>query len=229
MKKTSSQELSAFLFLNGCYFKDDRQLVRQRLKIKKPSPLIIAVDGGLKFLQQINLKPDHWLSDLDSAPKIKRGFISETEIQIYSSDKDKTDSELALEFCISRKIKDLTIFGWYDGIGETDHMLGNLMLCRHPAVQRSGAFLHFLDSHQEAVLLRDDSMILRDYSDRRVSVVPLDRKIILNETGMRFRAKALEIQAGQTVGLRNMVTAKRATIAVSGRALVVIGPKKGTA
>jgi thiamine pyrophosphokinase len=216
---------TAFLFLNGNYHSDDRALVVRLMRATRPRPLVIAVDGGLTFLQRCGLRPDVWLTDLDSAPRIKKGFIHGTEMLLFSRRKDKTDGELALDFCRGRKITAVTLFGWYDRRYETDHLLGNLMLCRARAVANGALRIRFLDSRQEIIPLRNETLTIRGRRGCRASVVPLSGTIYLTAAGLDYPARNLPIRAGQTIALRNRIVADRAVITVAGQALAIIGRK----
>jgi thiamine pyrophosphokinase len=212
----------AFLFLNGHYYKEDRSMVLSLYRRAKPKPLLVAVDGGLAFIQRIGLRPKYWLTDLDSAPDIKKGFLKNTELLLHQSHKDKTDAELALDFCTRQRISDFTFFGWYDRNDETDHLLGNLMLAHLLKGIRKNIRLRFLGSRQEIHYLHNETKILNSSKERRLSVIPLDRSISLSMRGTEYKAAGLNVREGRTIGLRNRITAGRAVVTVKGSALVII-------
>lgn len=214
---------TAFLFLNGGYQPDDRMLVTRMMRDTHPRPLVIAVDGGLSFLQRCDLRPDVWLTDLDSAPRIKKGFINQTEMLLFPPRKDKTDAELALDFCVRKKMASVTIFGWYDRTNETDHLLGNMLLCRGQAFADGRLRMRFLDSRQEIIPLRNETLTIQGCRGRRLSIVPLSAKVRLTARGLDYPARDLTVHAGQTISLRNRIVADRAVIIVAGMALAIIG------
>lgn len=211
---------NAYIFLNGRYLHGDTALIKRALKDSRPRPLIIAVDGGIAFLQKIGLRPDYWLTDLDSAPKIKKGFLQYCELLLFSSHKDKTDAQLALDLGRRLKLTTLTFFGWYDADYETDHLLGNLLLYENAAARKMT--ITFRDSRQTIMPVKNDNRVLRGYKGCRLSVVPVSRKIKLTITGTAYRADGLTVTRGHTIALRNKITAMRATVAVDGSALVII-------
>lgn len=220
MKKHSTG--SAYIFLNGNYHKDDLKLVTRMYRKQKRKPIIIAVDGGLSFLQKINLRPKFWLTDLDSTPRIKKGFLVYTNIMTYSPIKDKTDGELAFEFCRSLDLADITFFGWYDTADETDHLLGNLMLVHLLGRNRSKVTISYLRSRQNIYYLNNEKKSFTGCKGNRLSTVPISRKINLTLRGTQFPARDLVVTQGQTISLRNYITSSTASVTVKGMAWVII-------
>jgi len=215
-------EGKAFIFLNGLYQKGDMALVGRLIRRSHPRPMIVAVDGGIGFLQKIKIKPDVWISDLDSAPRLRAGFLKNIVILLYSRDKEKTDAELALEYCVRKKALDMTMFGWDSRDGETDHLLGNLFLCRNLIGPKRNVKLRFLDSRREIISLRDESRLLRGFRGRRLSVIPLSARISLSLSGTQFPARDLIIRAGQAISLRNQITSDTARISIAGSGLAIL-------
>jgi thiamine pyrophosphokinase len=212
----------AFIFLNGLYPKGDDQLVRRLIRKTRPRPVLIAVDGGIAFLQKNKLKPDYWISDLDSTPRIKRGFLRGVELMLFPADKDKTDAELAVDFCADEGLFDLTVFGWEARKGETDHLLGTLMLCRNLKGKKRRLNLRFLDNRQEVYALHDNTRILKGYKGKRLSVIPLSSRIVLTLQGAHYSAREMVVYEGETISMRNRITAQRAKVSIKGKGLIVI-------
>jgi len=215
-------EGTAYIFLNGYYPKGDNLLARRLIRRTRPCPALIAVDGGIGFLQKNSIKPDFWISDLDSAPRIRKGFLKNVEVYLYPADKKKTDAELAVDLCAREGYSDITVFGWEARKGETDHLMGNLLLCRNLKGPRRGLQMRFLDSRQEIIALHDQSKTLKGYKGRRLSIIPLSRKIMLTLKGTQYPASALTVREGETVALRNQITAQKATIEIIGAGLAII-------
>ncbi|MFH1701779.1 MAG: thiamine diphosphokinase [Candidatus Zixiibacteriota bacterium] len=214
--------MNAYIFLNGHYHKNDSALARKILRNNRGRRKIIAVDGGIAFLQKMNIKPDIWLSDLDSAPRIKKGFLKNVEIEIYPAEKSKTDSELALDCCLKNKIASITIFGWYDRIYETDHLLGNLLLAMSGKFIKSAMSIKFIDSRQQVYALYDDTTVISGYKNWGLSIIPISSRVILTVIGVKYGAKNKLLRLGQTMSLRNEITSNRASVSIKGKALVII-------
>jgi thiamine pyrophosphokinase len=216
---------TAFVFLNGLYPKGNDLYVKRLLRKSRPKPLIIAVDGGIAFMQKLGVKPDCWISDLDSAPTMKKGYLKGIEVFLFSSDKEKTDAELAIDLCVQKGIAEVSVFGWEAREGEIDHTLGSLFLHRNLTGKKRELSISFLSNRQEVRMLTDDTMTIVKGKGRRLSVIPISGRIKLTTRGTKYPARDLVVRAGQTVAMRNEISAQRAKIDVTGTALVMLGRK----
>jgi len=211
----------AFLFLNGFYHPTTIDLVRTHLKKHAPRPVIVGVDGGLAFLNEHGLKADIWITDFDSAPRQHNGFSPNAEVYVFPAHKDQTDSELAVDICLKKGLPDLTVFGWRDNGAELDHMLGNLMLIRKYTKRTQPPRIHFVEQDMEVFTVRNNSLRLNGYKDHGLSVLPVSNRIRVTLTGTAYRANDLSVREGETISLRNRITAQRAVVIVQGTALVI--------
>ncbi len=214
--------MNGLIFLNGYYHSDEDKLVRKFLKSLRSKPVLIAVDGGISFLQKIKLRPDYWISDMDSSPAIKKGFLTNVESIIFDNDKDKTDGELAVDLAIQIGIKNITIMGWYDLASETDHLLGNLMLGFNSKFLKSKLKFRFLGSRQEIFPVNNAKLIINNNKGKTVSIVPVSKKIMFSTTGTKYKEINSTSLRGQTLTLRNEISANKATVMIRGQALVII-------
>jgi len=211
----------AYIFLNGHYPKEDQQLIRGLVRTSRPRPLLMAVDGGLAMLLKLSIKPDYWISDLDSAPKVKRGYLTGIEVYLYPPDKEKTDAELAVDLCARLGVRDITFFGWDVRQAETDHLLGTLFLSRNLKGRKGGLSLRYLSTRQEIAAVKDATLIYRGYKGRRLSIIPMSARISLTLAGTEFPARKLTIREGETTAMRNQITSRRASVTVKGMALAI--------
>ncbi len=213
--------MNAVLFLNGHYNKEDIALAVAQISSVENRSVVIAVDGGIDILQKKNIPPDYWVSDLDSSPKIEKGFLTDTECLFYPSEKNKTDAELALDLCLKMGVSHVDIYGWADVSNETDHMLGNLYL----SVNRDFAkklTINYLSSQQVIFLLKSGKRFVTDAKGMRLSILPVGTSATISLTGVRYKAKDLIVKRGQTISLRNEVTAQRAMIETNKPVFVII-------
>lgn len=214
---------AAYLFLNGRYQKNDEQYIKSLDRKARGKPTLIAVDGGLSFLKKIKLPPDYYIGDGDSSPTISGRFLKQCTVISYNKDKDKTDTELALDFCLKNNLLNVSIFGWMEDNNELDHFIANLMLSFQKRYLRGNLNLRYLGSDKQVFPLSNNSLIIKNKKGQRLSIIPISRRIVLSLSGTRFKAQQLEIGRGQTHALRNVITARSAKIEITGNGCVIIG------
>ena len=126
LKKQKEEVLMhAIIFTNGTY--EDLNFYQNYLK-SHPTATIIGVDGGSDYIHLLNKTPDYIVGDLDSIDQaiLNQYKIEGVPIEQYSCQKDETDTELAIQYCIQQKYTQVTILG---GLGTRfDHSFGNLYL-----------------------------------------------------------------------------------------------------
>ncbi len=89
------------------------------------SDYIIAVDGGLKILDSLKIKPDLIIGDMDSLDKEVLLKYNDFKKEIYPVEKDFTDSELAIQKAINLKPDKISIFAATGSY--FDHSLANII------------------------------------------------------------------------------------------------------
>lgn len=96
---------------------------------------IIAVDGGLKHCDRMEITPNLIIGDLDSIPPDLLTKYAHIPIHKYPVKKDETDIELAVNQALKLKPESVTLFG---ALGKrTDHTLSNLFLAsRYPDLMK---------------------------------------------------------------------------------------------
>ncbi|GAA0121491.1 MAG: thiamine diphosphokinase [Clostridium argentinense] len=86
---------------------------------------IIAADSGANCLYQYGITPKILLGDFDSIDKkVLNYFKEKTEILTVPSEKDFTDTDLALNIAIEHKSEEVVFLGCTGS--RMDHFLGNL-------------------------------------------------------------------------------------------------------
>ena len=67
-----------------------------------PGDFLVAVDGGLRHLKRLGLKPDLLIGDLDSVDADELAEIEEVGVEVlrFPPAKDQTDLELALDYAL---------------------------------------------------------------------------------------------------------------------------------
>ena len=100
---------------------------------------IIAADSGLDHAIAAGLRPDTLVGDLDSISAAGRmwAYAHELSIDEYSSDKDATDTEIAIARAVAQPgLEHLLLLGGLETEAERrlDHLLGTILALGHPAL-----------------------------------------------------------------------------------------------
>jgi len=209
---------SFIIFTHGAYRTEHLNFYRKlcRSKIK------IAVDGGLRFFLKTHIIPDLLIGDLDSLPRGPKDLSRRTKVLTFPARKDKTDLQLAFEYCLSEKAKSIEII---DPIfGQLDHFLGNVMLVNLiDKLTNTGSSprVRFITARYEIIFVSDQPERFVDCNGDIVSVIPLSESILLTCSGTEYDVRHAEIRGGHTRGLRNRIVSQKATFDIRGKAFVI--------
>jgi thiamine pyrophosphokinase len=107
---------SALIILNGKEF-NKKEFLNSLSKDK----LIIAVDGGIRHLEGLDIPPVIHIGDMDSSRPDTSVPVKDT--LIFPAQKDNSDFHLALEYALKKKINCIFVFAAAGG--RSDHFLSN--------------------------------------------------------------------------------------------------------
>ena len=137
--------------------------------------------------------------------------------EIYPSEKNYTDGELALMRALSAGADEVEFYG--GGGGREDHFLGNLHLlyaaCRH------GVHASMITNH--ATIFAADGLVSLDkIAGRTISIVPFGGEAHIMESGGFYYPLPGKFVYGSTLGISNVVTAEHAFFRTEGCVLVFV-------
>lgn len=204
----------AALYLHGQYPNRYKEFYRSLANSRS----VIAVDGGYSFVRRAGLEPTIIIGDFDSLKKPPRNLPGSVKVITHPVHKDQTDVELAVRLCLESGVSDLILV--CPSSTEMDHFLGAVGLLE--VISRSHRPLRArLISHAFLFeLVRDGSVSVIGRKGEVLSVFPLSRQIELSTQGTRYRAERIRVARGESLALRNLLTANRAKVTVKGTALV---------
>ncbi|MBP3735825.1 MAG: thiamine diphosphokinase [Lachnospiraceae bacterium] len=193
---------------------------------KENGDLLIAVDGGLKYLEQMGILPDHILGDFDSLEERYMRIIKAYERERRESvtrlpvRKDDTDSHAAVKLGLSRGYKRFYIYGGLGG--RLDMTLANIQTLRF--IKDHGGKGYLLGDRQMVMVLRDETIHFHESFTGQFSIFAMDERVEgVTIEGMKYELKDGILESSYPLGVSNEKEAgKRATITVGkGTALVV--------
>jgi thiamine pyrophosphokinase len=205
------------LYLPGPYRTEHIDFYRKMSKGK----VRVAVDGGFSFFRRTHTFPDLLIGDFDSLRRKPSGLPARTKVISFPVAKDKTDLQLALEYCLNHRARSIDIVS--PQVGEIDHFLGNIMLMKllSPKGLDRRIDVRIISHQYEIRLLVDDRVGFAGGVGDIVSVLPMSPAIVLTCSGMAYAARNLRLKSGESRALRNEIKAKRASVTVKGEALVI--------
>lgn len=131
--------------------------------------LVVAADSGLNHARTLGIRVDAVVGDYDSLghkPDVDKGV----EVVTVPTEKDVTDTQLAVEYALQKGAREIVLVGGLGG--RLDHTLANLSILEDLLDKRVRATL--LDGQSRVRLLRNDSTILPRSGYTYLSLLSLD-------------------------------------------------------
>ena len=131
--------------------------------------LVVAADSGLNNARALGIRVDAVVGDYDSRghkPDVDKGV----EVVTVPTEKDVTDTQLAVEYALQKGACEIVLVGGLGG--RLDHTLANLSILEDLLDKRVRATL--LDGQNRVRLLRNDSTILPRSGYTYLSLLSLD-------------------------------------------------------
>jgi len=189
-------------------------------KILLKSDYIICADGAASFLSALNICPDLLVGDLDSISSSDLKWIRNKNVKIkrFSSNKDMTDTELAIEFACDLNPTLITIAG---ALGlRWDHSLANIMLLNK--ILKKGIMGKIVDKSTEIIIVDREIELVGNIGDT-ITLIPLSneaKKVTLE--GLKYPWGGETISFGSTLGISNVFAAEHIKITVGEGMLLVV-------
>lgn len=171
---------------------------------------VVAVDGGSRHIEALEIQPDVLLGDFDSIESYSdfTGKYPNVEVLQFPPKKNFTDSELAVEFAIDQKPERVTLIGC---IGtRMDHTFATVLLLKK-----------FLDAGIDACMLNERNEIrlidgnyeIEGVVGELMSLVPVTleaRGIYLH--GFEYPLHDATLALGSSTGISNVFASEKARI-----------------
>ncbi len=199
------------IFCNGDYFHNN-----EVEKLLEDADYIIAADGGLKHLNDLNVSPTAIIGDMDSTDPEMLGKQT-AEIIKFSAEKSKTDAELAIEYLQSKGCENIFLIG---ATGKRlDHELGNISLMPNNPGQ-----LFIIDKDTITFAIGNNFSVasFQRPAGSRVSIIPFSRLFpCLTTTGLKYSLKNKSLE-NPCHGISNIVDNEQITIKVENDSTPII-------
>ncbi len=182
--------------------------------------LVIAADSGARHCSELKLKPGILLGDFDSISKSDwdKFNVNGTEIIRYPSEKDMTDSELAVEIALERGCTKVILLG---AVGSRlDHTLSNVFLLKKLSDSNCEGLI--ADEKNEIRLVRDSIKLKRE-EGVFVTLLPLAGNAVgVSTEGLRYPLRDAVLETGSSWGVSNEFSEDTALVTVKEGYLLVM-------
>ncbi len=169
---------------------------------------LIAADGGANKLMKTKFIPDLIIGDMDSITKNALKKYRKTKMIKFPKEKDKIDLELAIDYCVEKKFKEIIILG---AIGtRADMTLTNIFLLTQIPKNINAKIIH---ENQEIYLIHKKKFSVKGIPGEKISLFGIKGKIKgLTLKGFKYELKNYNLRFGLGIGLSNEFKNKKALI-----------------
>lgn len=202
----------------------DKTFLGQLVEINQYSE-IIAADHGLIAGDHLNLPLDFIVGDFDSVPKeiIERYKRNNVPTITFPIEKDKTDTELAIELAIEHHGKSIDIVGATGS--RLDHTLANMNLLTIPLDQGIEAYI--IDANNKFYLKKENFVIQKtnQYGDY-ISFLPFHGDVKgLSLRGFKYPLDNIILSPGESLCISNELIDDTGEVLLSQGTLMVFETK----
>ena len=196
--------MKAIILLNGEPY---------RGQINTENARVYCCDGAFEWAKG-KVKIDENLGDYDSLSYLPTPAPQE----IYPSEKNFTDGEIAVQRAIAAGAGEIEIYG--GGGAREDHFLGNLHLLYH-------AFEHGVKAEMitnfARIFVASGWVEINGCKGKTLSIVPFGGNAhIMESGGLKYPLEKLDLRYGSTRGISNIALEDKAYILTNDRVLVLV-------
>ncbi|MGN0318893.1 MAG: thiamine diphosphokinase [Lachnospira sp.] len=166
----------------------------------------IAADKGLYYAHELGIKVDYVLGDFDSLPEnVLDGYKSESVIETFPTQKDYTDTHLAIITAIKLGAEAIYIIGATGNrLDHTMTSIGNLK-----AAYDSGVECYIVDSCNKIYMAGEDSGTITVKKDKQygkfISFYPFSENVVFSVTGVKYPIDEFSLSQGLSICQSNEI------------------------
>ena len=189
--------------------------------------LVIAADGGARYLLALGILPQIAVGDFDSLDPaaLDRLVAAGVEVQRHPAHKAETDLELALLQAVARGAGCIYVLAALGG--RADQHLANLQLLTHPALATLDVRL--LHERWQVFVIRETARIVGAAGDI-VSLLPMTEAVtgIVTE-GLYYPLHDEALRLGPARGVSNVLLADEARVTIRDGIVLCMHEQQATA
>ena len=203
-------------------------VIDERLKTKvracmatEGENLVIAADGGVKYLETLEISADICIGDFDSVSISERKKIDRSKAEVIElpAEKDETDTMAAVMEAMERGCETFYLIGALGG--RLDHTLANLQSLLYIKEQGCDGFI--LDKNQTILMLKDECIYLPEKDKGRISIFAFGGEANgVTIEGLEYEIEDETLTPAFPLGVSNNFVGEDACIKVEEGCLLVI-------
>jgi thiamine pyrophosphokinase len=183
----------------------------------------IGVDRGVISLLQAGIRPVKAFGDFDSMSSKELEWVQTflDDMEIWPSEKDQTDMEIALDWAVQQNVAKIRMFGATGG--RLDHLLGNVQLL----VKYMEKEIEIID-RQNIITVHTPGTytVSDDQTYPYVSFIPISAEVKgVTLRGFKYPLTNCHIQLGSTLCISNELIQSSGTFSFSEGILMMVRSK----
>ena len=185
---------------------------------------VIAADSGADHARNLGIEIDLAIGDFDSVSDATQSWLhrGDCEIRTFSTDKDLSDLELALDAAMETGPESFCVVGM--GGGRIDHLLLNIVILaddKWASVNVEG----LADSCLITVIRNERTFAGKPGS--LLTILPVGGSATVTTAGLLYPLEAEELSPTAARGLSNVMALDSATVSVDDGVVLVMQPGSG--
>jgi thiamine pyrophosphokinase len=188
--------------------------------VLRQADLVVCADGGLRVVRKVGVTPQVVIGDFDSARPSLLTWARTRGARLlpYPREKDKTDTDLAVEYAVRAGANPIDLIGVLGG--RIDHTLANIGLLISLAKKRRRS--RILHGQTELFLVTPRASIPGRVGDR-VSLIPVSPTVAgVTTRGLKYPLADSILRIDATRGVSNEITTLPARVRVRRGWLLVV-------
>lgn len=207
--------MHAVIFTGG-RFKDGKTVQ----KALGSADLVIAADGGANAALGLGIVPSVVVGDFDSLGAKSKADLKTRGSRLisYPADKDRTDTELAIDYALKNNAELVTVLGGIDG-DRIDHILSNIFImtgCKIPVRFVNGEIMTWTEKGPR-------SLTISGKPGDILSLIPLVEDVKdIRTAGLKYPLADETLKLHHARGVSNVMTRKKASVTWSRGTLLFV-------
>ncbi|MGE6378183.1 thiamine diphosphokinase [Peribacillus muralis] len=176
-------------------------------RYREMTDLWVGVDRGVWALLNNGIKPKCGFGDFDSVSKEEYKVIAQRlqQVNLYSSEKDETDLEIAFKWALDQKPREIHILGATGG--RMDHFLGNIQLLQKESILPNHADMdiYIVDRQNIFIVKTAGSYEVTALEDKKyISFLPVTSEVTgITLKGFKYPLSDRCLELGSTLCISN--------------------------